>query len=100
MEPKWFRPHDVAEGHEVFAVVRGKGLKGTVTGMDNDGHCVVDTCEEGVVVCARSDICHTTVSQSAPSAQMVRDTAELRHGDERNTVKFFSRTTAGRRTRQ
>ena len=24
MEPKWFRPHDVAEGHEVYAVVRGE----------------------------------------------------------------------------
>ena len=100
MEPKWCRPHDVAEGHEVFAAVRGKVLRGTVTGIDNDGHYVVGTCEEEVIVCTRSDICHTTVPQSAPSVQTVRDTAELRHGDERNTAKLFGRTAEGRRTRQ
>jgi len=40
------------------------------------------------------------VSQSTPSAQTVRDTTELRHGDERDTVKLFSRSAEGRRTRQ
>ena len=24
MEPKWFRPHDVAEGHAVYAMIRGQ----------------------------------------------------------------------------
>ena len=100
MEPKWFRPHDVAEGHEVYAVVRGNVVEGTVTGIDNDGHYVVCTDEGGAMVCVRSDICHTTVSHPAPSAQTVRDTAELRHGDERDTVKLFSRSAEGRRTRQ
>ena len=27
MEPKWFRPHDVAEGHEVYAVLRSEVIK-------------------------------------------------------------------------
>ena len=100
MEPKWFRPHDVAEGHEVYAVVRDAVIEETVTGIGNDGHYVVCTNEGEAVVCVRSDICHTTVSQSAPSAQTMRDTAELRHDDERNTVKLFSRSAEGRRTRQ
>ena len=100
MEPKWFRPHDVAEGHEVYAVVRGEVIQGTVTGIDNDGHYVVCTDEGEAMVSTRSDICHTAVSQSTPSAQTVRDMAELSHGDERDTVKLFSRSAAGRRTRQ
>ena len=33
MEPKWFRPHDVAEGHDVYAVVGGESDAG-----DCDGH--------------------------------------------------------------
>ena len=37
---------------------------------------------------------------AAPPAQMVRDTAELRHGDDRHTVKLVSRSVEGRRTRQ
>ena len=100
MHPKWFRPHDVAEGHEVYAVVRGNVVEGTVTGIDNDGHYVVCTDEGGAMVCVRSDICHTAVSQSAPSAQAVRDTTELRHGDDHDTVKLFSHSAEGRRTRQ
>ena len=40
------------------------------------------------------------LSQSTPSTQTVRVTAELRHGDERDTVRLFSRTAEGRRTRQ
>ena len=100
MEPKWFRPHDVAEGHEVYAVVRGEVRQGTVTGIDNDGHYVVCSEEGEATVSQRSDIYHTTASQSAPSAPTVWETAELRHGDERNTAKLFSRTAEGRRTRQ
>ena len=100
MEPKWFRPHDVAEGHEVYVVVRGDVVEGIVTSIDNDGHYVVRTDEGVAVTCVRSDICHTTVSPSAPSAQTVRDTAELRHGDDRHTVKLFSRSVEGRYTRQ
>ena len=100
MEPKWFRPHDVAEGHEVYAVVQGEVRQGTVTGIDNDGHYVVCLEEGEATVTERSDICHQTVSQSTPSAQTVRETAELRHGDERNTAELFSRTAEGRRTRQ
>ena len=100
MEPKWFRPHDVAEGHEAYAVVRDNVVEGTVTGIDNDGHYVVCTVEGEAMICVRSDICHTTVSQSTPSAQMVRDTAGLRHGDERNTVKLFRRSAEGWRTRR
>ena len=100
MEPKWFRPHDVAEGHEVYAVIRDNVIEGMVTGIDNDGHYVVCTDESEEVVCVRSNICHTAVSQSTPSAPTVRDTAELRHDDERNTVKLFSRSAEGRRTRQ
>ena len=63
MEPKWFRPHDVAEGHEVYAVVEGKVLKGLVTGINNDGHYVVKTDQGATVVSKRDDMCHTTVSQ-------------------------------------
>jgi len=81
-------------------VVRGNVVEGTVTGIDNDGHYVVCTDEGGAMVCVRSDICHTAVSQSAPSAQAVRDTTELRHGDDHDTVKLFSRSAEGRRTRQ
>ena len=100
MEPKRFRPHDVAEGHEVYAVVRGNVIKGTVTDIDNDGHYVVCTDDGEAMICARSGICHTTVSPSTPSAQTVHDTAELRHGDDRHTVKLSSRSAEGRRTRQ
>ena len=97
--PKLFRPHDAAEGHEVYAVVRDEVIQGTVTGIDNDGHYVVCTDEGEMTVSKRNDICHTAVSQSTPSTQTVRDTAELRHGDERDTAKLFSRTAEGRRTR-
>ena len=100
MEPKWFRPHDVAEGHEVYVVDGDAVVKGTVTNIDNDGHYVVRSGEGGAVTCVRSVICHATVSASAPAAQAVRDTAELRHGDDRHTVKLFSRSAEGRRTRQ
>ena len=100
---RWSRngsaPHDVAEGHEVYAAVRGKVKQGTVTGIDNDGHYVICTGDGGPTVSKRNDICHTAVSQSTPSTQTVRDTAELRHGDERDTAKLFSRTAEGRRTR-
>ena len=81
-------------------MVRGKVIKGTVPGIDNDGHYAVCTDEGEAMVCTRSGICHTTVSQSAPSAQTVRDTAELRHDDERDTVKLFIRSAEGRRTQQ
>ena len=67
IEPKWFRPHDVAEGHEVYAVVRDDVVEGTVTNIDNDGHYVVRTDEGVAVTCVRSGICHTTVLPSAPS---------------------------------
>ena len=100
MEPKWFRPHDVAEGHRVYAAVRDDVIEGTVTGIDNDGHYVVCTDGGAAEICVRDDICHTTVSQSTPLAQTVRDVAGLRHGDERNTVKLFTRSAEGRRTRQ
>ena len=99
MESKWLRPHDVAEGHEVYAVDGGAVVKGTVTSIDNDGHYVVWLDEGAGVTCVRSDICHVTVSTSTPTAQTVRDTAELRHGDDRDTVKLFSRSAEGRRTR-
>ena len=81
----------MTEGHEVYAVVRDAVAKGTVTNIDNDGHYVVRTDEGVAVTCARSDICHTAVSSSAPPAQTVCDTAELRHGDDHHTVKLFSR---------
>ena len=79
METKWFRPHDVAKGHEVYAVIRDDVIEGTVTNIDNDGHYVVRADEGVAVTCVRSGIYHTAVSPSAPSAQTVRDTAELRH---------------------
>ena len=100
MEPKWFRLHDVAEGHEVYAVDGGAVDKGTVTSIDNDGHYVVRLNEGAGVTCERSDICHVAVSTSTPTAQTVRDTGELRHGDDRDTVKLFSRSAESRRTRQ
>ena len=100
MEPKWFRPHDVAEGHDVYAVVDGRVMQGLVTGINNDGHYAVKTDQGETVVSKRDDMCHTTVSQSTPSTQTVRATAALRHGDERDTVRLFSRTAEGRRTRQ
>jgi len=100
MEPKWFRPHDVAEGHDVYAVVGGGVMQGLVTGINNDGHYVVKTDQGVTVVSKRDDMCHTTVPQSTPSTQTVRATAALRHGDERGTVRLFSRTAEGRRTRQ
>ena len=100
MEPKWFRPHDVAEGHEVYAVVRDSVIEGTVTGINNDGHYVVCTDEGEAMICVRSGSCHTAVSQSTPSAQTVRDAVELRHGDDCSPVKLFSRSAEGRRTRQ
>ena len=81
-------------------MVRGEVKQGTVTGIDNDGHYVICTDEEEATVSKRNDICHTAVSQSTPSTQTVRETAEIRHGDERDTVKLFSRTAEGRRTRQ
>ena len=77
MEPKWFRPHDVAEGHDGYTVVGGEVMQGTVTGIDNDGHYVVKTDEGVTVVSKRDDICHTAVSQMTPSAQTVRATAVL-----------------------
>ena len=80
MEPKWFRPHDVVEGHEVYAVNGGDVAKGKVTSIENDGHYVVRLDEGASVTCVRSDICHVAVSTSTPTAQTVRDTAELRHG--------------------
>ena len=49
MEPKWFRPHDVAEGHEVYVVIRDEVVEGTVTSIGNDGHYVVRT-DEGVAM--------------------------------------------------
>ena len=100
MEPKWFRPHDVAEGHEVYAVDGDSVAKGTVASIDNDGHYVVRLDADGSVACARSDVCHVSVSTTTPTAQAVRETAELRHDDDRNTVKLFSRSAEGRRTRQ
>ena len=100
MEPKWFRPHDMAEGHEVYAVDGVSVVKGTVTSIDNDGHYVVRLDEDESVTCVRSDICHVTVSTATPTAQTARKTAELRHGDDRNTVNIFSRSAEGRRTRQ
>ena len=74
--------------------------RGIVTAIENDGHYVVCTDDGGTAVSKRNDICHTAVSQSTPPAQTVRDTAELRHGDEYDTIKLFSRTAEGRRTRQ
>ena len=32
MEPKWFRPHDIAEGHEVYAVVGDEVVQGDCNG--------------------------------------------------------------------
>jgi hypothetical protein len=66
MEPKWFRPHDVAEGHDVYTVVGDEVMQGTVTGIDNDGHYVVKTDEGATVVSKRGDICHTAVSTIIP----------------------------------
>ena len=100
MEPKWFRPHDIAEGHDVYTVTSDEVVQGTVVGIDNDGHYAIKTNEGVTVVSKRDDTCHTTVSRSTPSAQTVRATAKLRHGDERDTVSLFSRTAEGRRTRQ
>ena len=100
MEPKWFRPHDVAEGHEVYAVDRDSVAKGAVTSIDNDGHYVVRLGADGSVTCARSDVCHVSVSTTTPTAQAVREAAELRHDDDRNMVTLFSRSAEGRRTRQ
>ena len=100
MEPNWFRPHDVAEGREVYAVDRDAVVKGTVTSFDNDRHYVVQSGEDLTVTCVRGDICHATVSPSAPAPLTVRDTAELRHGDDCHTVKLFSHSVEGRRTRQ
>ena len=99
MEPKWFRPHDVAEGHEVCAVVGGTVVKSAATSIDNDGHCAVRLDEGGSVTYAMSDICHATVATETPTSQAVRATAALRHDDERNTVKHFSRSAEGQRTR-
>ena len=71
-----------------------------MTAIDNDGHYVILTDEDETVVSERNDMCHTTVSQSTPPAQTVRNTAELRHRDEYDTIKLFSRTAEGRLTRQ
>ena len=79
-------------------MVRGQVKQGIVTAIDNDGHYVIRMDDGGTAVSKRNDICHTTVSQSTPPAQPVRDTAELRHGDEYDTIKLFSRTAEGRRT--
>ena len=100
MEPKWFRPHDVAEVHEVYAADGDVVAKGMVTSIDNDGHYVVRLDADGSVTCARRDVCHVSVSTTTPTAQTVRETSELRHDDDRNTVKLFSRSAEGRRTRQ
>ena len=100
MQTKWFRPHDVAEGHEVYIVDGDSVDKGTVTSIDNDGHYVVRLDAGGSTTCARSDVCYVSVSTSMPTAQTVRETAELRHDDDRNTAKLFSRSAEGRRTRQ
>ena len=65
MEPKWFRSHDVAEGHEVYAVVRDDVVKGTVTSIANDGHYVVRTDEGVAVTCVRSGMPYDGVAASA-----------------------------------
>ena len=57
MGPKWFRPHDVAEGHEIYAVIRDDAIEGTATSIDNNnGHYVVWADEGVAITCVRSDI--------------------------------------------
>ena len=99
MEPTWFRPHDVSEGHEVYASDGDSVVRGTMTSIDNDGHYVVRLDDGGSMTCVRGDMGHVTISTATPTAQTVRATAELRYDDEQNTVKLFSRSVEGRRTR-
>ena len=72
MEPKWFRPHNVAIGHEVYAR-RGEAVgRGTVL---------------------RSYVAAVT---EPPTTTAVREAAASRHADERDTLRLCTRVRAVR----